>query len=85
MPYNSPGTSNLKGWQIVDGGRSLAETSGKGLGGFWHPGGMPEVCDPCGVDGRFWSAVRWCRFARPPAAMGNCQVSNLFSSFLFFH
>ncbi len=32
-----------------------------------HPGGVPELCDPAGVDWRFWIVVRGCRLAPPPA------------------
>ena len=29
-----------------------SERSGEGGQHIWHPGGMPERCDPCGVDQR---------------------------------
>jgi hypothetical protein len=41
--------ANLKGWQNVAGGRCEAETSGRSRLEISHPGGMPELCDPCGV------------------------------------
>jgi hypothetical protein len=41
---------NPQGWQILAGGRSVTETPGGGLA-VLHPEGMPEVCDPSGVDG----------------------------------
>ena len=43
---------NPKGWQIVAGGRSGAQTPGQESVGSVHPGGMPELCDPSGVGGR---------------------------------
>jgi len=50
--------TNPKGWQRVAGGRSATATSGRAGDLLGHPGGMPELCDSCGVDGRLWPAVR---------------------------
>src|ERR1700674_3928687 len=30
---------------------------------------MRVLCDPCGVDGGFWTTTRWCRCAQPPATL----------------
>jgi hypothetical protein len=46
---------NPEGWQKVAGGRSGAKTPGNGFWNLAHPGVMPELCAPSGVDGD----LRW--------------------------
>jgi hypothetical protein len=62
-----PDSSTPESWQKLAGGRSKSKTSGGGSADLGILQGVPEFCDPCGVDGRFGTAIRWCRCAQPPA------------------
>ena len=64
------------GWQIVAGGRSEAQTTGKERLGIMHPGGVPLFSDTragCGIFVDCCPVV--CASLRPPATI--CQPFRL--------